>query len=322
MARLRTPFVSGQITDNPLAIGATTINGAGLAGLPAVASPNTMALILDPTGVGGTPEVVYVTAHTAVATSATIQRAREGTVARAHNLNTIFIHAPTVNDFGYTKGADLASAATLTLPDTSSDYFIVTGTTTITAISAREGGRRVVLKFSGACPITNGASLILAGAASITTVANQVLEFISEDSGVWRQVANPPAPALPPAHDNNSNQGGSVSLSTQSAYFDSGSLTIPADGTYLVIAMINIANNIVGVQHSFTAAVRNQANTVLLSKGCAFEGNAAVGANHTLTLTFVQSLSNGNTIKCSGSCSTTGSASLAVQGQILYVRLS
>lgn len=193
MARLRTPFVSGTITDNPLAIGATTLNAAGLAGLPAVVAPNTVALILDPTGVGGAPEVVFVTAHTAVATSATISRGQEGTVARAHLVNTIFVHAPTVFDFGFTKGADIASASALTLPASSADYFNVTGTTTITSISAREGGRRIALKFNSALTVSHNANIILSGGANLTVAANTVLEFVSEDGGIWRQVGLSPA---------------------------------------------------------------------------------------------------------------------------------
>lgn len=81
--RLFVDFISG-VTDVALSAGDTTISGPFLADLPAVADPDFIALILDPEFVGGNPEVVWVTAHTAGATTATIQRGKEGTSARAH----------------------------------------------------------------------------------------------------------------------------------------------------------------------------------------------------------------------------------------------
>lgn len=83
-------FQTGTITDNPLTSGATTINSASLANLPAIASPNFMWLVLDPLGTAGAPEIVKVTAHTASATSATITRGQQGTSARAHNSGVIW----------------------------------------------------------------------------------------------------------------------------------------------------------------------------------------------------------------------------------------
>lgn len=82
--RLFVDFISG-VTDVALSAGDTTISGPFLADLPAVADPDFIALILDPEFVGGNPEVVWVTAHTAGATTATIQRGKEGSSARAHD---------------------------------------------------------------------------------------------------------------------------------------------------------------------------------------------------------------------------------------------
>lgn len=85
------------------------------------------------------------------------------------------------------KGSDIASATTITIP-ASGNYFVVTGTTTIAGISDTNSwyGREAVLKFSGALQLTHSASLILPGAANITTVAGDVAHFVSESSGVWR----------------------------------------------------------------------------------------------------------------------------------------
>lgn len=96
-ARIRTNNVFGTLTDNPLLIGATTMNGAGLANLEAVTS-NHAVIVLDPLRVAGAPEIVIVTAHTAAATSATITRAAYGTTARQHAQGVLWIHAPTVDD--------------------------------------------------------------------------------------------------------------------------------------------------------------------------------------------------------------------------------
>lgn len=79
------------------------------------------------------------------------------------------------------RGTDIASASTLSLPSTGGGVFNVTGTTGVTAISSAQGGRCIKLKFAGALTIThNGTSLILPGAANITTVAGDMAEFINE----------------------------------------------------------------------------------------------------------------------------------------------
>jgi hypothetical protein len=57
-----------------------------------------MFLTLDPEGVNGLPEIVTVTAHAAAATSITVVRAQQSTVARAHPLATTWAHAVTKAD--------------------------------------------------------------------------------------------------------------------------------------------------------------------------------------------------------------------------------
>ncbi len=79
------------------------------------------------------------------------------------------------------RGTDIASASTLSLPAGGGGVFNVTGTTGVTGISSAQGGRCVKLRFAGALTIThNGTSLILPGAANITTVAGDTAEFINE----------------------------------------------------------------------------------------------------------------------------------------------
>lgn len=97
--RRRYNFKSGTITDNPLTNSATTMNSTNLAGLPAIGSTEYAVLVLDPAGTGNGPEVVYVTAHTGSATSATIVRGREGTTAVQHSSNVTWIHVATAADY-------------------------------------------------------------------------------------------------------------------------------------------------------------------------------------------------------------------------------
>jgi microcystin-dependent protein len=98
MATLFRNFQGGAITDNPLTSGATTISSAAFAALPVVAGPDVMYLVLDPEATAGAPEVVKVTAHSASATSVTVVRAQQSSVARAHNAGTVWRHTATQAD--------------------------------------------------------------------------------------------------------------------------------------------------------------------------------------------------------------------------------
>jgi hypothetical protein len=99
--RLHANWVNGQVTDNPLLIGASTMNSVALASLPVVDTTNYAALTLDPAS--ASPEIVWVTAHTAAATVATILRAQENTTAKQFSAGTRWVHAPTAYDYNYGK---------------------------------------------------------------------------------------------------------------------------------------------------------------------------------------------------------------------------
>lgn len=99
MAKLRSNFLSGTITNNPLSNVATTINSAAFANLPVVTGGDELTLVLDPTGAAGAPEIVKVTAHSASATSVTAVRGQEGTSGRQHASGTAWRHTATSADF-------------------------------------------------------------------------------------------------------------------------------------------------------------------------------------------------------------------------------
>lgn len=91
--RIRSNNLFGSITDNPLTSGSATFNSASLSLMPAVASGDHLIVTLDPLRQYGFPEIVMVTAHTASATVATVQRGMYGTTPRTHPTGTFWAHA-------------------------------------------------------------------------------------------------------------------------------------------------------------------------------------------------------------------------------------
>jgi hypothetical protein len=87
------------------------------------------------------------------------------------------------------KGADVASAAALTL-GTDGNFFDVTGTTTITSINTVKVGTTVILQFDAALTLTHHATdLILPSGANITTAAGDIAIFTEYATGDWKCVA-------------------------------------------------------------------------------------------------------------------------------------
>jgi hypothetical protein len=88
----------------------------------------------------------------------------------------------------FNAGASLTAASTLTL-GTDGNYFQVVGTTPILGISMAPAGTRITLRFtSSGCLLTHGAGLVLAYGNHLSR-AGDVLEFVSEGSGNWRELA-------------------------------------------------------------------------------------------------------------------------------------
>lgn len=84
------------------------------------------------------------------------------------------------------KGSDIASASTTDIGAATAEFVDVTGTTTITALGTIAAGIERTVRFTGALTLThNATSLILPGAANITTVANDTAIFRSLGSGNW-----------------------------------------------------------------------------------------------------------------------------------------
>lgn len=85
------------------------------------------------------------------------------------------------------KGSNIASASTTDLGAVEGLSHTITGTTAITSFGTVSAGIWKVVHFAGTLTLThNATSLILPGAANITTAAGDVGIFQSEGSGNWR----------------------------------------------------------------------------------------------------------------------------------------
>jgi len=183
--RVRQGFMSGTITDNPLTSGATTFNSAALASVVAVGSTEQVAVTLDPTGSAGAPEIVWITAHTASATSATILRGQEGTTARQHASGISWVHSPTTKDFDYrqcrlTRITNQAIAnntvvtISWTVEDSDLDGWIAVTATTLTCPAGQAGlyGITVSCDYSAATGTGGYIELQLTRSATLTAIRN------------------------------------------------------------------------------------------------------------------------------------------------------
>lgn len=87
--------------------------------------------------------------------------------------------------FTMVKGSDVASASNITLPD-NGNFFDITGTTTITSITAKSAGTVVWLQFDGILTVTDGSNLKLNG--DLSTNAETVLQLVSDGTN-WFEVS-------------------------------------------------------------------------------------------------------------------------------------
>lgn len=152
MTVLLQDFLSGNL-GSTLATGASgPVADSSFAALPAVTSPDTLKLVLDPDGTAGDPEIITITQHTAAATTATIVRASEGTTARQHLSSTKWVNAVTTTDFnriGFdgTITADLTGNADTATKLAATKNFSLTGDVTAPAV-AFDGSGNVQLTTS------------------------------------------------------------------------------------------------------------------------------------------------------------------------------
>lgn len=103
--------------------------------------------------------------------------------------STAVVSTPDSTAALWEQGADVASAATVSLGD--GGYFNITGTTGITDIdfATDRAGRAAWVKFAGILTLTHSATLIMPTGANVATAAGDTACFVSEGSDVVRCVA-------------------------------------------------------------------------------------------------------------------------------------
>ena len=100
------------------------------------------------------------------------------------------------------QGTDIASASTITFPDSSSgsgtNFYDVTGTTTITAANAKSAGALYILKFDGALTLQHtNTSFEMPGDANVTIAAGDVVTLHEYSSGNFRLISHDNASSSP-----------------------------------------------------------------------------------------------------------------------------
>lgn len=94
-------------------------------------------------------------------------------------------------------GTNITAASSITIP-TDGNHFVVTGNTGITAIATRNAGVLAILRFTGTPTLTyNATSLILQDAKDLVIAAGDIVAFLSEGSGNWRELWRRPATSTP-----------------------------------------------------------------------------------------------------------------------------
>lgn len=110
---------------------------------------------------------------------------QNGTIATIIYDGTDFV---LLNARPYNPATAIASAATINLDSALGDYVSLTGTTTVTAITLKQG-QECTCVAAAAFILTNGASLILPSGANITTAAGDSFVVRGEAAGVVRIVS-------------------------------------------------------------------------------------------------------------------------------------
>lgn len=186
--RIRDNGVFGTITDNPLTVGAVTFNSADLADLSVVAG-NHAIVTLDPLREFGDPEIIMITAHTAAATVATIQRGMFGTVARQHTQGTLWVHAATNDDF-----IRIVTSATRPADQFEGQFIYETDTNKLVGFGGTDWAPRDAggtLGYAQVVAVQNFTTIVDATGLSLTVTASTGRRLkTSFEGGIFSSVAN------------------------------------------------------------------------------------------------------------------------------------
>ncbi len=185
------------------------------------------------------------------------------------------------------KGANIASATTTDLSAATGNFVTITGTTTITGFGTLPAGTEMVLTFSGILTLTyNATSMIIPGAASITTFAGQTMKVLSLGSGNW-QILSTGHFVIP--DNNNLNRAASIASATTTDLATVTGTYVTVTGNATITALGTLPSGVIKYL-LFTggaAATHNAASLILLGAT-----NVAVYPGNTVSA-FV-SLGSGN----------------------------
>lgn len=190
---------------------------------------------------------------------------------------------------GDTKAADVASAATVDLGAVVGRFVDVTGTTTITSFGTVSAGIWRIVRFTGALTLTyNATSLILPGAANITTAAGDCCIAVSLGSGNWlvpvyqtastKMVVASYTPTITASSSNPTVGNGSVSGSyvrngavcTAYAAFNYGSTSAAGSGTWRLSLPFAATASAIGVCRILDSGTIHRTGVCTVANGASY----------------------------------------------------
>ena len=172
------------------------------------------------------------------------------------------------------QGSDIDSAVaagTLNLDAVLGNVVDVTGTTAVTAVTLAQGSSALV-RFTGALTLTNGASLVLPGAANITTAAGDFALFQGYAAGVVRCAAYLRASGLP------------VVLQTETVLrgcLDGCLMSTAGSSTTMSIAAGQAANSTAAAYMTLAAALAKTTSAWVVGDAVGGKAETGAAANNT-----------------------------------------
>lgn len=172
-----------------------------------------------------------------------------------------------------TSVVSLASAATVNLNTTTSNYVSITGTTTITSFTLSVGRERTLV-FTGSVLLTNSATLILPGGINITTDPGDTLVILGEAAGT-RVLSYTRAEVRP--------------YQTFKAFYESPPQTITAAGTLSLTHGLGSAPTLVALfLQNITSELGYNSGDIVTMPAGVIDANASYGTAIKLTSTTIE----------------------------------
>lgn len=174
-----------------------------------------------------------------------------------------------------TKGSDIASASSITVPDNDGNYFDITGTTTIATING-VAGTYYTFQMDGAVTFTDSSGLTMIGNADFTSAAGDILDFyqLTSTTVICTNVAKTDGEAV--------TAGQIVQIvNTQTGALATGTTLTPFDDT--------IPQNTEGNEFMTLAITPTNSSNILIIEVIAYAASSISGVNSLTTALFQDS---------------------------------